>query len=480
MSTPREALEADVVHALLNGLRQVWLSGYAATMKRWEQDAPLQGVATRRLEQFHAVFRSGVPTRVSQDALQVQMVNLVPKDADALQWLASLPDIAPPASVGWFRRIWEGKAPPVLPEDEGWRRVRTGMQSPSWDMAAAVWSALIPAFRSLVEVVLSDDPPPQTMSTAADLAWLDRVAARPLLGDEEKLKVLQALPREEAAALAEMLIEQHHQWRERDIPFFSTGHASISYFIPNVLANLACFNGPLPLAVHAMARMAGIEYPPLIFRTEESLADAEADGDSGMHTEYSRLLVQSTFEQGVTLEETDEPPPSPAVFAPAAQFVTTEESGDLMLVLLDIDLAQPEVAFLGLHGTRLVICGEVEPSGEPFMTRVTLDGKAAIYPGEPERLVPTTGPTPSLPAKSMVNGRALMSPFEGLREAGYLGSRDRLGGVPAWEQDAEVPVSPASGERMKVLGQRPYPDGGTAYVFMDVPNLICAVVQQYD
>ena len=128
-------------------------------------------------------------------------------------------------------------------------------------------------------------------------------------------------------------------------------------------------------------------------------------------------------------------------------------------------------------GTRLRICDAAAHGEPPLFTRVDLDGGVSLLDADqalpqPEEHSPLLEPH--------APGRPLLSRFEGMRQAGYMGASTRIGGIPAWEQDAEVPVSPLSGKPMTFIAQFPHPTDGTASLFLDYDNLIATVVTQWD
>ena len=137
------------------------------------------------------------------------------------------------------------------------------------------------------------------------------------------------------------------------------------------------------------------------------------------------------------------------------------------------------MSFLGLTGKRLRICDAAKPDedGEPTFTRVDVNGNVKAYGIFKNYPKPEEG-LPDACGELFVPGRSLESPFEGMWSAGGLGSDQRLGGAPAWVQDAQDPLSPKSGEPMTFIGQCEHPLGGTAYCFLDFKHLIAAVVTQ--
>jgi hypothetical protein len=318
----------------------------------------------------------------------------------------------------------------------------------------------------MVERSVPEEPTPASLATAPGLAWLDRVLQRSVPPGVSLLHVYRELSPEDARRLALTLIDQQAQWKAKSLlPQGGCGH-NIDDIIPIVLAQLAAFCGPLPRPILEEARAAGIKYPFGIFRGSESLVNDHAFPDEVGYLHEGVELVRCP---------TIDPPPVSAR-AGSGGFVYLDASAHPLVLLLDVHLTSPDMSFLKLNGTRLRVCGWADPVDKPCFTKVGLAGEVNLCEGP---AAPAPNPRYQPNRATSVPGRKLISPFEGLREAGYLGTRIRIGGAPEWEQDPEVPLSPADGKPMTFIGQFPDPvDGSTAYVFLDYQHFIACVVHQ--
>lgn len=313
------------------------------------------------------------------------------------------------------------------------------------------------------DVNSEDGEAPEVMTQPAHYAWLDRAARQPMLPNERLLVALRDLPEDGNRSLANVLLEQHAAWQKASLIPRSGCVQSLDYVIPTALAQIACVNQPLDEGALRRARSLRITYPPGIFR-------ADSPSWSGGEGDVSFLR------EGITLKEPKDASARPAVRAAHGEQLRLPGIAEPVLVLLDIDLTHPDMAFLGLKGSRLRICDAADHSPSPCFTRVTTDGSVELLgdwrPPAPRDWYDV--------GKEFVADRPLLSPFEGMRSAGYLGTKTRIGGAPNWEQYPEVPESPVSGKPMTFIAQFPHPLGGTAYVFLDYTNLIATVVTQWD
>jgi hypothetical protein len=170
---------------------------------------------------------------------------------------------------------------------------------------------------------------------------------------------------------------------------------------------------------------------------------------------------------------------APAARAGHGEWLRDSKFAVPLTVVLDIDLTRPEMAFLGLEGTRLRVCDWVDHDDfNRCFTRVGLDGAVALLE-QPKNTV-VMG-EPDCTHAPLVPGPAFYSDIDGEDGGpGFTSYDAHIGGGPRFEQDPEIPKSPDSGEPMTFIAQFPHPDGCTAYVFLDPINLIATVVTQCD
>jgi len=147
--------------------------------------------------------------------------------------------------------------------------------------------------------------------------------------------------------------------------------------------------------------------------------------------------------------------------APVAAVVDGEERcggcGDPMTTLLDVDLTDPRVAFLG-DGRRLRIptCERCVCWGTSYATVDTEGG--ATWSDASDR--PTTIFDMGTPSgrEPLGLGDERRRPFSGV--AFDMWRSSQLGGVPLWVQNPDYPTCPACGGTMRYLGQVAWEDTG--------------------
>jgi hypothetical protein len=473
---PEADVEHEVVHRVVQDLHQAWLSGYDLAWQAWQQATPgFRSDVTKALDRWMPALSPGaLPVGLDPEALRVQMLNVAGRRGrDPSPFLRRLLDVDPPRIEGGWR-AGLGWMPPKGSPQVAWDDVVTGLiGGPRWHLIVGAWSTLTPAFRRMIERNTADEgPPPGSLADPAGLAWLDRVARHPCPTAKELLIAYRDLPADAATALGWTLLDQHTAWRAASLIPTSGCVQKIDGVVPDILARLAGFHGPFDAGFLDRLKDVDINYPWGIFRRKAS--DAEGDtadtGDDGSQEDYLREGVALIR----TVEALTDAPPARAAHG---ELLRLEGTADTLLVLLDIDLARPEMAFLELKGSRLRVCDWAEHIGELCYTRVDLDGGVKLW-GEIKP--PDVPPSYRGPTEPYIPDRPLLSPREGTRESGGLGAGSRLGGIPAWEQDPEVPNSPVDDRPMTFLGQFPHPDGGTAYAFLDYRHLIATVVTQWD
>ncbi len=398
------------------------------------------------------------PSGMALDAMRVQLLNVARRrERDPQPFLRRLLEVEPPHSAG-------GSAPEGSSQAI-WNDVSLGLLSPNWDLIISAWSTLTIPFRGVIRNVTAGDvTPPQNLAEPADFAWLDRISSRPRLPAERLLKAYRDLPPVAAAALVRVLLDQYAQWRLASlVP--SEGCGQTINFIPYVLAELACFHTPFDAGTLEHIAAMKITYPEGIFRQDDSIPQ----GKNKLHfLNHGIALIQAAKRMSAS---------PPAVRAGHAELLHLEASVNPLMILLDADLTRDEMAFLKLNGTRIRICDWPSYSDTLCFTKIDLDGGAKLLG---DHQPPDIDKYYKGPLSPFVDDRPLVSPFEGTRAAGGIGAEYHIGGVPNWEQEPDIPLSPVDAQPMTFIAQFPHPNDGTAYVFLDYRNLIATVLTQWD
>ena len=335
------------------------------------------------------------------------------------------------------------------------------------NIALSAWETLTPAIRAMIARHVGE--PPANLRTPEAMAWLDRAAARPSDPDYLVRRGLRDLSAEEACRLAERVIDQEIAWRAEGLIPQHGCVAKIDGIVFYFLAAIRGSHGPLDLSLEPKVR-------PL----ELAIFDLFGTYVPGGEDDPMEGMECPCFLAGVALiPASDAGERAPAARAAHGEWLRDSEFAVPLMVVLDIDLTRPEMAFLGLEGTRLRVCDWVDHDYlNPCFTRVGLDGEVALLEqptstevmGEPDR---THDP--------LVPGPAFYSSIDGEDDGpGFASYHARIGGGPGWEQEPDVPISPDSGEPMTFIAQFPHPNGCMAYVFLDPINLIATVVTQCD
>lgn len=157
--------------------------------------------------------------------------------------------------------------------------------------------------------------------------------------------------------------------------------------------------------------------------------------------------------------------------------------GKKLTVLFDYNLEHPLLRFLNILGKQLRIaaCMHCNCYGTVFM-KVELDGS---YTWSEYNTVPEFLPEPESdeeqPWRAMRLSERLMGTYEGAYWA-LEASTSKIGGHPAWIQDAEYPICPCCSETMKFIGQMDMDhvadSEGIYYAFLCRICLIAAVNYQ--
>ena len=450
-----ELIQADMVFTLVRQLRQHWLTGFDQAWRDWKgapsklRDSTTQAAKILRTELGADV----IPPQLKQDTVRVQLFNIAGRrNRDRALYIRSILNTPLRDAQGNIQR------------ESVWSDALVGFDAPDFKLIINAWASLTSSFAQIVQDVVPDKRRmPTTMSTPSDFAWLDRAANLSLPADEQLLEAYRDLPQQAARKIITIALDQEASWRAAFV--IASRCDSV---VPHLLARLAMFHAPLARSVLARVSALEIGYYLGIFRDSDS---REGKLLSSEFCEYLR--------EGVTLVRSEDHlhNPAPASRAGHGQLLRLKPKANPLIVLFDVDLTRPEISFLGLRGTRLCICDWVAPCGQPCFTRVGLDGSVALVGSEkpPAPVHPVR-----LPAVPFVPGRALISPFEGMQRAAYLGERNRIGGAPCWEQYPQVPESPVSKKEMTFIAQFEHPTGGMAYLFLDYKNLIAAAIKQWD
>ena len=460
MQTQPEAnVQFALAHDLICALRQPWLRDFAKAYSEWQVSAASDKAQVSDILKMWLtkIARDKLPEDLSHETLTIQLLNVAQRrgrnPSEFFQHLRSTPR----------RRASTG-----LDADEWWDDVDLGLsRAPNWRLIITAWSTLLPLYRQCLDLIRVDgSDTPASMTTPEDYAWLDRAAQLPPLPDHVLLKSFRDLSRNTSESLASMLVSQQTLWQSTSVILLPGCGHSLSYFIPNRLARFASFHAPLESATLDRARKLNITYPPGILRTH-------------VESEVGDLTSADYLENGLTLVDRNPQATgsSHAAVAGHGDLLHVGNGVNPLLVLLDVDLKSPEMAFLRLKGIRLRVCDWASQMDEVCYTKVDTAGKVELLadcdPPPVDEIF--RGPYPGL-----VPERPLISPFEGMRDSGYLGESNRVGGAPNWEQYPEVPPSPIDSSPMTFLAQFPHPTGGTAYIFLDYRHLVAAVVTQWD
>lgn len=462
---PEKIVESAFVLKLFIRIQQAWLYGYDAAWRSWQvTDAGVRTSVSRNLDRAIDALGNKPDLRsAKRDTLEVQVWNIAGKRGrDPLAFLSGL-DASEPL------RNNSNATGKNAETQQRWEHVFIGLTAPGWNAMEATWALLTDEVRALVaRCVPAHDPLPVTMLHPVDFAWLDRNLWCCTVEDEARIKAHRGLTDEFVQRFALDLANQHDRWRTSE-PIKKSGSGfNIDYVVPESLDFLATFRGPMPMSIQDRVREVGIKYARGFFRkppTEEERTGIRPDGS------------RAFYPTGIALVEAGaDTKPS---FLKAAHGTPIELPGDSghLLEILSIDLTRPEVAFLGLSGTRLSICDWTDPFNDNCVTRVTLRGGVSLYD---EDEIPTDLSEYEPSDQYLTPGRALLSQYEGVEELSTGGTSMRLGGMPGWKQSAAWPLSPINEEPMTFLGQFNHPASCVVYIFLDIPNLIATVVKQMD
>jgi hypothetical protein len=153
------------------------------------------------------------------------------------------------------------------------------------------------------------------------------------------------------------------------------------------------------------------------------------------------------------------------------------DCGRGLVTLLDLDLADARLAFLGIHGERLRVatCDRCGLYSQAYFTEIDLQGRSdwsSLNEGSLDGS-PDVEPFYSAATRKLVLGRGSKGPLESL--VCWEGS-SQIGGYPGWVQDAAYPKCPECGQTMKFIGQLATDD------FMGQPaegTTFCLICPQY-
>ena len=471
MSTPTQP-ESDVQRGfaagLIYALRGAWLEDFSIACNNWQSaDADTRHLITTVAERW-LMLPAGQKQASSfnQEVVSVQLLNFAGRRGrEPKQYLRELLKSAPKRHLVW---PWLRRVQPALPES--WRDIENGVSGLPWRLKADAWASLTPVVREFVAgATLEIGRMPLTMQTASDLAWLDRANPICQISEERLLIAYRDLPSDAGDRLAVALLQQYLAWHKAGVDHQSLSGKLLYDQIPNILAQLAWFHAPHSGKFLDFVKAAGIRFPQGIFRGQ--LGNELADPAPAPYLPTGVTLVTPV------LPENRKEALFPVLRAGHGEQIHLQGKPNPMFVLLDIDLTRPEMAFLGLKGQRLRICDSANHLFTRCFTKVYLDGRVELWDGfEP----PSAKDVYLDSTNTLVCGRQLVSPFEGMHDSGWLGATARIGGVPQWEQDEETPCSPANGKRMTFIAQFHHPLGGTAYVFLDYDAMIATVVTQRD
>ncbi|GAA5497647.1 hypothetical protein Rhal01_03843 [Rubritalea halochordaticola] len=329
------------------------------------------------------------------------------------------------------------------------------------------WQNMTDEFKKMLEESLGTQVP-DCIGSLESFLWLSSLELAIPARDEDIIASYQSLTADESDRLAAIAISQYESWTKLGM-VKGIRCANIDDFIPIWLSRLTCFSKPL--SAENLRHAQSLEY--LSYR---QLITHKGDPGSAMiRRSGEETVIAPYLREGLTLVPADSGP-SPITAGHGKPLQTPD--GTTLLTMLDIDLTSPDLAFLGLAGTRLRFCYPAEPEEfDPFFTRVTLNGGVSLFDSN----FPTPNPENDYqPGSPLTSGRPLLSPCEGLDELDDIGAIDRLGGLPSQRCEPYYPESPVSGKLMTFIAQFPHPAEGRLYTFLDKENLIAATVWEYE
>lgn len=470
VSQAESHLNREIAREFCWKLRDGWLRGFNEAWAAWPKvpESTKKAIAQIFDRFVPTVDPHTFPTRLSRQTLHIQLFNIAGRDErEPFQFLEQILRIEP-----FIPRAPLRTAIYLMPEEDDpralWGDVIRGMTaSPDWNLIVGAWTLLTKRFREIVRVAtLDQEAPPKELIEPAGFAWLDRVAEQAALPDEQLLLAYRDIDSRAADGLVDALLEQHAAWRAASLLPKNGCVQKIDDFAPTILARFASFHRAFDRKVLKRLSKLDITYPFGVRRRENQSPDPE----SSKPGEEVRFLPE-----GFTLVDADAGVTSFTARARTGELLLVAPHQNPLVVVLDINLASDDFEFLGITGTRLRICDWASHMRELCFTKAGLNG-------EVELLGNASPPPPyeHIDMRPLVPGRKLISPFEGMRDAGYTGSNERIGGAPNWEQYPEVPQSPVDQKLMTFIAQFPHPVGGTAYVFFDYANRVATVVKQWD
>lgn len=133
---------------------------------------------------------------------------------------------------------------------------------------------------------------------------------------------------------------------------------------------------------------------------------------------------------------------------------TCGSCGHGLVVLLDLNLTDLRLAFLGIPGERLRVatCDGCCIYSDTYFTEIDLNGSIAWSSRNKEQGAepPSSEPFYLGAARNLVLDSAPRGP---LRSLACCEGGSQLGGYPNWVQDAEYPACPQCGQTMRFIGQ---------------------------
>lgn len=461
-------VEQAIAHRLLTNLHQAWLTGYDKALESWRSaDGSVRRDVGGILDRLQPTIAAEVSIRVvPTETLQVQVWNIAGRrgrDPHAFLALLRNDDLAALATMDWKTRDKIPRESPVRAIDE----LLLGLRAPHWRGSREAWLQVLPHLRAMVaRSVPAEDPPPREIADPESFAWLDRWAWPIKPDNEALLRGFKDVSSSVVNETACMLVDQYVQWQRAGV--LDRCGLTIDGLVPNLLANLSCYSSVLDVAILRKAEDAGIKHPRGIFRRPRPESTESTPFEDGVNPYYTEGFV-------LTKCDKDAEPSGPVIAGrgdPVGGSIPVP-----LITLLDIDLTDERMAFLGLGGTRLRVCDWSDHIEVLCVTRVSLNGYVSLYGSPPARAI---GVGNGKWTKHLQLGRSLVFSYEGHRDAGYVGTEWRLGGLPRWEQYSEWQFSPIDGKPMMFLAQFPHPNGGTAYAFLDRENLVATVITQWD
>jgi hypothetical protein len=478
--------EAFYASHLTNRIRQNRLAGYSSTWATWADvplplvsaacswprwrgvDLPLRMAVFKVTDVMLAALGPGtIPESLDRDVLRVQVCHelrqrdIPPLEAArrALALAAAIPRPEDPREL----QRWAYSGPSDDPAVSSWSRIFIGAAYvPGWDVMVRAWDAPTAGVREMLGRVVG--PPPAALDSPGAFAWLDWAAGHPAPILPQRVAALRGLTPEEGERIATVAIEQHEAWMARDLVRRLGSSPDIAKVAPDVLHELRTYHGTHSTDLEARVRAAGVHINAV--KLDPAAAADEGDDEDEPYFPGGFVLLPQS--------EVDEP--SPAVRAGHGEWLRVKKLDEPLLIVLDLDLTRPELAFLGLEGTRLVFCDWATGGRKTCYTRVGLDGSVKLM----RRTIGDADDSPPEPGEPLVLGPAFGSPVLDMPHYASAHHGPRIGGRPAWEQYPEVPKSPDNRCPMTFVAQFPHPNGGTGYAFLDPLNLIAAVVTQYD